>query len=324
MDRPTVLLVTPESTRALDVDISQLARVRPLRRAVYGLSALLALVLAALGAMAVQRHTDSGALQQAQALQAREKDLQAREQAIEALRQEAAQLKQAASAEIDAKLATLQKSEQMIGELQAYLKARGVNVKPASVEPPRGHPNAAAGGPQRYAAARPAPGGDGSNFARAASNLLDALQSVPLGLPHDGPLSSRFGLRSNPFTGKGSEFHGGLDFKGATGDPIGATANGKVSFAGTQNGYGKVVVVEHAHGYSTLYAHLSRIDVKPGQRLRAGDTVGLLGNTGRSTGPHLHYEVQLRGERLDPERFLSLHAAASSQPVAAAPAHALP
>ena len=153
-----------------------------------------------------------------------------------------------------------------------------------------------------------------ARFARDAGNLLEVLQSVPLGLPHGGAMSSAFGERANPFTGRGSESHGGLDFKGATGEPVQATASGKVVFAGWQGGYGNVVQVAHAHGYTTLYAHLSRIDVERGQPVTAGDTVGLLGSTGRSTGPHLHYEVQRRGERLDPEQFLALNDAAASNP----------
>ena len=88
--------------------------------------------------------------------------------------------------------------------------------------------------------------------------------------------------------------------------PHAARARGKVVFAGRQGGYGNLVQVAHAHGYVTAYAHLSRIDVKPGQLLEAGDVVGALGSTGRSTGPHLHYEVQRDGERVDPEHFLSL------------------
>lgn len=298
MARSTVLIVTPEQTRALDVDTRLLAWLRPLLLGLAGAALLLAAGLVALG----WHYLDARAASQ-QALDARRHE-------IDTLRQEVAALKTFTSSEINAKLAALEKSEKMIGDLQAYLQARGVNVKPVSAEPPKGRPNPAAGGPVTAAPlARPVP--YTGSFARDASNLLEALQSVPLGLPHDGAISSRFGPRPNPFTGKGQEFHGGLDFKGRTGQPIQVTASGKVSFAGTQRGYGQVVTVDHAHGYSTVYAHLSRIDVKKGQRIQAGDVVGLLGSTGRSTGPHLHYEVQLRGERIDPERFLTLNAPAS-------------
>ena len=79
-----------------------------------------------------------------------------------------------------------------------------------------------------------------------------------------------------------------------------------MAFAGVQGGYGNVVRVTHGHGFETVYAHLSRIDVKAGESLQAGHVVGLLGSTGRSTGPHLHYEVVRNGERLDPENYLNL------------------
>ena len=91
--------------------------------------------------------------------------------------------------------------------------------------------------------------------------------------------------------------------------------DGVVTFAGVQSGYGNVIQIKHRNGKdASLYAHLSRIDVERGQPVTAGDTVGLLGSTGRSTGPHLHYEVQRRGERLDPEQFLALNDAAASNP----------
>ena len=199
----------------------------------------------------------------------------------------------------------------MLAELREYLKARGVNVKPVSVEPPRGKPNKAAGGPVSSREVRQAPGRQAA--VEDAGDLLQVLQSVPLGMPHNGPISSRFGNRSNPFTGKGSEFHGGLDLKGSTGQPIRVTAKGKVHFAGVQSGYGNVVMVDHAHGYSTVYAHLSKISVKAGQHVEAGSVIGQLGSTGRSTGPHLHYEVQSKGQRIDPEQFLSLNAPVRKQ-----------
>ncbi|MDO5290820.1 MAG: peptidoglycan DD-metalloendopeptidase family protein [Pseudomonadota bacterium] len=305
MARSTVLIVTPESTRALEVDSRLLAWLRPLLLGLGGASVVLALCLAALGVLHVAARADWRAAQQAS--QAELHALrEASQQELLALRQEVADLKNFTSAEINTKLAALKKSEQMIGELQAYLQARGVHVKPVSMEPPQGQPNPAAGGPapQDISAAHPVP--YTGSFARDAGNLLQALQSVPLGLPHGGAITSRFGHRPNPFTGQGSELHGGLDFKGSVGEPVQATAGGRVSFAGTQSGYGQVVEVAHAHGYSTVYAHLSRIDVQKGQRIQPGDTLGLLGSSGRSTGPHLHYEVQLRGQRLDPESFLAL------------------
>lgn len=298
MTRSTVLIVTPEQTRSLEVDTRLLAWLRPLLLGLGASSALLAAGLLALGAHHLGVRADS---QQA---------LDEQRQEVDTLRQEVAELKNFTSSEISAKLAALKKSEQMIGDLQAYLQARGVHVKPVSVEPPKGQPNPAAGGPVQARVARPLP--YTGSFARDAGNLLEMLQSIPLGLPHGGAVSSAFGDRANPFTGRGNESHGGLDFKGATGEPVKVTAAGRVVFAGRQGGYGNLVEVAHAHGYRTLYAHLSRIHVKKGQHLTAGDVVGLLGSTGRSTGPHLHYEVQRHGERLNPAQFLTLAPPASS------------
>jgi len=117
-------------------------------------------------------------------------------------------------------------------------------------------------------------------------------------------MTSRFGKRSNPFGWGGREFHNGLDFVDAYGAPILATAPGTVIEAGYNGGYGNQVTIRHEYGYTTIYAHLSKIDVKVGDAVDRGDTIGGLGNTGRSTGPHLHYEVRLDEKPLDPANFL--------------------
>jgi murein DD-endopeptidase MepM/ murein hydrolase activator NlpD len=226
------------------------------------------------------------------------------------LRGEVVNLRNLTSAEINTKLAALKKSEKMIADLQTYLRARGVNIKPVSVEPPPGQPNPAAGGPVISAQPVPFTG----SFAHDAENLLQAVQNTPLGMPHIGALTAGFGLRPNPFTGHGSEFHPGLDFKGNIGEPAHVTAQGRVIFAGWRGGYGQVVEVGHANGYATLYGHLSRINVVVGQQVAAGDTVGLIGSTGRSTGPHLHYEVQLQGARINPIQFLALNTPLAATP----------
>ena len=115
--------------------------------------------------------------------------------------------------------------------------------------------------------------------------------------------TSGFGVRIDPFIGRPA-MHTGLDFRGDTGEAIHVTAGGTVVSAGWSGGYGRMVEVDHGHGLSTRYGHLSEIDVKVGEHVKAGQAVGRLGSTGRSTGPHLHYETRIDGEAVDPTRFL--------------------
>ncbi|ACL02656.1 Peptidase M23 [Desulfatibacillum aliphaticivorans] len=115
--------------------------------------------------------------------------------------------------------------------------------------------------------------------------------------------SSRFGYRTSPFTGL-KEFHKGLDLCASTGTPIMSTANGKVTFCGKKSGFGNVIVIDHGHGISTRYAHLSKFKIKKGDKVQRGEIVGEVGNTGRSTGPHLHYEVHLNGVPMNPQRYI--------------------
>jgi murein DD-endopeptidase MepM/ murein hydrolase activator NlpD len=115
-----------------------------------------------------------------------------------------------------------------------------------------------------------------------------------------GRVSSRFGYRIDPFS-KRSAFHGGVDIAAPTGTPVFATRDGVVVKAASQGGYGKLVRVRHAYGYETYYGHLSRINVKAGQKVRKGERLGLVGSTGRSTGPHLHFEVRKNGSRRRPQ-----------------------
>ena len=144
------------------------------------------------------------------------------------------------------------------------------------------------------------------NIARAdASGLSNTLLKVPLRKPMTGDIdeSSPFGIRTDPFVHEAA-MHTGIDFRGDTGDPIHATASGTVTIAGWSGGYGKMVEIDHGNGVATRYGHLSQIDVDVGDTVRSGQTVGKLGSTGRSTGPHLHYEVRVKGEAVDPQKFL--------------------
>ncbi len=143
----------------------------------------------------------------------------------------------------------------------------------------------------------------GLSLARMAA-FERALKGIPQVVPASiEKITSGFGYRRDPFNGNGA-MHSGIDFKGAHGSPIFAAAMGKVSYAGWRSGYGKVVEVTHGNGLMTRYAHLSRIGAKVGQRVEAGDTIGGLGSTGRSTGPHLHFEVRNNDRAVDPRPFL--------------------
>ncbi len=144
------------------------------------------------------------------------------------------------------------------------------------------------------------------NLTRAQMDRLNrALALVPYRKPVIGEVefTSGFGIRSDPFLGRPA-MHTGLDFRAQMGDPVRATANGKVVSAGWSGGYGRMVEIDHGNGLSTRYGHLSEIDVKVGDTIKIGQVIGEVGSTGRSTGPHLHYETRIDGEAVDPQKFL--------------------
>ena len=144
------------------------------------------------------------------------------------------------------------------------------------------------------------------NLARAqAAQYSQTLVAVPVRKPVIGEvdMSSPFGMRLDPFNGRAA-IHTGVDLRGETGEPARATASGTVTIAAWDGGYGNMVEINHGNGLATRYGHLSKILVKPGQFVRIGETVGLIGSTGRSTGPHLHYETRVNGEAVDPQKFL--------------------
>lgn len=129
------------------------------------------------------------------------------------------------------------------------------------------------------------------------------LASTPSIWPTRGWISSRFGYRKSPFTGR-REFHKGLDIAGPTGTPVYAPARGKVTFLGKEGGYGMMLVIDHGGGKVTRYGHLHESPLKKGQEVMRGELIGTMGNTGRSTGPHLHYEVRVDGVPVNPERYI--------------------
>jgi murein DD-endopeptidase MepM/ murein hydrolase activator NlpD len=155
----------------------------------------------------------------------------------------------------------------------------------------------------------------GGDFERAYASLdrsiatMDglrrALPFAPLRQPLPGLLdvTSTFGYRTDPFLGKPA-LHTGIDFRGEYGEPVHATAAGRVIAAGPAGGYGNMVEIDHGAGLTTRYGHLSRIFVEDGQWVKAGSELGAIGSTGRSTGPHLHYEVRVDGAPVDPSRYI--------------------
>lgn len=191
--------------------------------------------------------------------------------------------------------------------MRGVLSDLGVNVgKAAAPALP-----VAVGGPFIPVALRP----DANSFDRAlqrvqlARVLVERLNRTLIAVPVRKPLSgeidmtSGFGVRSDPFT-RGAAMHSGIDFRGPVGEPVRATAAGIVSSTGVNGGYGRMIEVDHGNGFTTRYGHLSDILVSEGQTVRPGQLIGRVGSTGRSTGPHLHYETRIDGEAVDPQRFL--------------------
>ena len=139
---------------------------------------------------------------------------------------------------------------------------------------------------------------------RDYEDLLRRRGMTPSIWPVSGKLESGMGGRRNPFGGRGFEYHEGQDIDASYGTPVMVAASGTVTIAGRERGYGNVIYVDHGAGLSTRYGHLSQIDVKIGQSVTRGQTIGLVGSTGRSTGPHLHYEVRINNQPVDPRQYL--------------------
>ena len=142
------------------------------------------------------------------------------------------------------------------------------------------------------------------NLAEDKEKLLAGIPAIqPIRKEDLSRMASGYGWRSDPFT-KARKKHNGMDFTAATGTPIYATGNGKVKRAdNTASGFGQHIEIDHGYGYKTIYAHLSKYNVKRGQIVSRGDLIGFVGNTGRSVGPHLHYEVHKNGRPINPINF---------------------
>lgn len=142
-----------------------------------------------------------------------------------------------------------------------------------------------------------------ANIKDYLSEQRDVYMATPKGWPVQGYISSPFGYRIHPQKQK-KEMHTGLDVASQPGNPVTATADGIVSFAGWSGGNGNLVVIEHGFGYSTCYAHNKKILVKVGQKVKRGETVAAVGSTGNSTGPHVHYEVWIDKKPVNPKRYI--------------------
>jgi murein DD-endopeptidase MepM/ murein hydrolase activator NlpD len=193
------------------------------------------------------------------------------------------------------------KSMAGLGGFERALAAAGINVARLL---PRFRPDRAEGGPFV-----PPPKG-GQATGGLSSDQLAAMRSLakslPLAMPVDHyQIGSDFGSRRDPFNGRRS-FHTGLDLDAPYDTPVYSTAPGTIVFAGYRGDYGKVVEIDHGNGVETRYAHLHRFAVSPGQRVEGHARIGYLGSTGRSSGPHVHYEVLVNGEAQDPEKFIGL------------------
>ncbi len=148
------------------------------------------------------------------------------------------------------------------------------------------------------------------NALEASLKTLEKVRKAAKSLPHGSPtpgrkISSTFGSRKDPFTGRHA-VHGGLDFRAKRGTSVRVTASGKIVKASRAGGYGKLIEVDHGGGITTRYAHLSKIRVRVGQYVTRGTRIGNVGSTGRSTGPHLHYEVRRKGRVLNPIHYVRL------------------
>lgn len=133
---------------------------------------------------------------------------------------------------------------------------------------------------------------------------LDSQSSTPTIWPKQGKINNEFGWRRNPFGGRSYENHPGMDIDGEKGDIIIAPGDGVVIKAGWTGGYGNLIEIAHSNGLTTRYGHLSKVEVNVGDVIQRGQLIGLVGSTGRSTGPHLHYEVRINNEPVNPRNYL--------------------
>ncbi|GAB4337520.1 MAG: hypothetical protein Kow0089_08840 [Desulfobulbaceae bacterium] len=145
----------------------------------------------------------------------------------------------------------------------------------------------------------------GDRLILKADRYLEVLNSIPLGRPVPGRISSKYGRRTDPIRKK-KAFHTGVDFRGHTGDKVQATADGIVKTSTRNSVLGNYVIISHGNGYETIFAHLHKRLVKKGEKVERGQVIGLIGNTGRSTGSHLHYGIRYQKKNIDPMKYLQV------------------
>ncbi len=204
-------------------------------------------------------------------------------------------------------------AEQLTRFADRRAAAVATTIRRLGIDPAMMLPGAERGDAQGGPLLALATGADGSldpRFERLGASLarMDALEHGLMRMPQVLPaardfISSGFGYRSDPFT-HGGAFHPGLDFRGPIGAPIYAAAAGVISFAGQRSGYGNCIEVDHGNGLVTRYAHMSGFRARAGQQVGAGQLIGVIGSTGRSTGPHLHFEVRVHDHAVNPRPFL--------------------
>ena len=194
-------------------------------------------------------------------------------------------------ARLNAALADLKNKSQAI---ESILASVGVNLKVHESRKGAGGPFSRLSAQDSY-----------ESLTLKVDQYLDTIQFVPLGPPVRGIITSRFGPRIDPINGEPS-FHSGVDIKNNPGTKITATADGVVEVTGHDNGHGNFIEINHGNKFQTSYLHLKKELVKQGQTVKRGQVIGLMGNTGRSTGAHLHYEIRYRDKLLDPLNFIQV------------------
>jgi len=279
-DISTVIIVNKSRQRTLQVKTKHIGRLKHYAAGVLGVIVLLS------GTVFYLRSENNRKDEEKQQLLSQLTKLQGT-MPIAAVQEDKAQNAQAYVQSIEGKL-------QKINE---YLSKRGL----------KGFSIKSVGGDANASAAKLTDKETFSLYDEYLSRLLHSVAFTPMGYPRVSSLTSFFGYRSDPFNTANAEFHPGIDFKGNKGDEAKCTANGKVVFAGWYGGYGNCVRISHGNNLETLYGHLSRILVKVGDEVTAGQKIGEVGSTGHSTGAHLHYEVRKNGKAVNPVSFLSLN-----------------